>query len=81
WADLDQPHFTPTPTPPTDTQPGTYTTTLTTHYTADINLGTGWITIPGTLSIPSPPQTITIHQTHTALVAHTCTEQPTAPGC
>ncbi|WP_157541107.1 hypothetical protein [Microbacterium sp. XT11] len=81
WNDLTQPDFTPTPTSHTYTHRGTYTTTVTTHWTATIDLGTGPIPIPGELTTTSPPHTLTIYEAHTALVTHTCTEQPTAPGC
>lgn len=81
WDALGQPQFTPTATSHTYTDRGTYDTTVTIHYTAEIDLGTGWIPLTGTLTIPGPTQQIRIYEAHTALVAHTCTEQPTAPGC
>ncbi|MFJ4253859.1 hypothetical protein [Microbacterium sp. NPDC090003] len=81
WEHLGQPQFTPTATSHTYRDRGTYDTTVTIHYTAEIDLGTGWIPLDGTLTIPGPIQPIRIYEAHTALVAHTCTEQPTAPGC
>jgi len=81
WDALDQPQFTPTATSHIYTDRGTYDTTVTIHYTAEIDLGTGWIPLTGTLTVPGPTQQIRIYEAHTALVAHTCTEQPTAPGC
>ncbi|WP_307365440.1 hypothetical protein [Microbacterium sp. W4I4] len=81
WEDLHLPQFTPTDTSHTYTERGTYTAHTDTTYTAEIDLGTGWIPITGTLTIPGTTQHIHIYEAHTALVAHTCTENPTAPGC
>ena len=81
WAALGQAQFTPTPTSHVYSERGTYTVALSTRYTADIDLGSGWIPVDGELTLTSPPTTITVYEAHTALVAHTCTERPTAPGC
>jgi hypothetical protein len=81
WHTLHLPQFTPTDTSHTYTQRGTYPAHTDPTYTAEINHGTGWIPITGTLTIPGPTQDIHIYEAHTALVAHTCTENPTAPGC
>ncbi len=81
WDDLGQAPFTPTPTSHTYTQRGEYTAHAVTYYTAEINLGVGWYPIPGELTTTGTPQTITIYEAHTALVAHTCSQTPTAPGC
>jgi hypothetical protein len=81
WHNLHQPQFTPTATSHTYTHRGTYTTTTDSTYTAEINLGTGYFPLTGTLTIPGTPQTITIYEAHTALVTHTCNEDPTATGC
>lgn len=81
WEDLDLPQFAPTDTSHTYTERGTYSARADTTYTAEIDLGTGWFAITGTLTIPGPAQDIRIYEAHTALVAHTCTENPTGPGC
>lgn len=81
WQALALPQFTPTDTSHTYTHRGIYTATSDTTYTAQIDLGTGYFPIPGTLTIPGTPQTIHIYEAHTALVAHTCNEDPTATGC
>ncbi|MFF7291142.1 hypothetical protein ACFY9N_01280 [Microbacterium sp. NPDC008134] len=81
WDALHQPQFTPTATSHVYDDRGTYDTTVTIHYTAEIDLGTGYIPLTGTLTTPGPTQTIRIYEAHTALVQHTCTERPTAPGC
>lgn len=81
WEELDLPQFAPTDTSHTYTERGTYSARADTTYTAEIDLGTGWFAITGTLTIPGPAQDIRIYEAHTALVAHTCTENPTGPGC
>ena len=81
WADLGQEPFTPTPTSHTYAAAGTYTVRLSIRYAAEIDTGTGWTPVAGTLTSAPPPLILTIHTARTALVAHTCTERPTAPGC
>ncbi len=81
WTDLGQAPFTPTDTSHVYEQRGTYDTTVTVHYTASIDLGTGWIPLDGSLPVSSPTQPVRIYEAHTALVHHTCIEDPGAPGC
>jgi hypothetical protein len=81
WDDLGLPQFTPTPTGHTYRDRGTFTAQATVRYTAEVDIGNGWFPVPGELAIPGPPQQVTVYEAHTALVEHTCTEQPTAPGC
>lgn len=81
WEDLGQAQFTPTPTSHVYADRGTYTAGLSIRYSAEVDLGRGWYPIAGELTIPTAPQQIQIFEAHTALVAHTCTERPTAPGC
>lgn len=81
WDAGGQAQFTPTDTSHVYKEPGTYTVTVTVTYTADIDLGTGWIPINGTLNGPPASQQIRVVKAHTALVQNTCTERPKAPGC
>lgn len=81
WEDLGQAQFTPTPTSHVYTERGTYTAALSIRYSAEVDLGRGWYPVAGQLTIPTAPQQVQIFEAHTALVAHTCTEKPTAPGC
>lgn len=81
WAALRQSQLTPTPTSHVYRARGTYTATTAVHYTAELDTGSGWVPLPGELTIPGPGQAIRIYEATTALVRHTCTEQPTAPGC
>ena len=81
WEDLDLPQFSPTDTSHTYTERGTYTATVDVAYTAEIDLGGGWFSITGELTTTGAGQDIRIYEAHTALVAHTCTEDPDGPGC
>lgn len=81
WESLGQAQFTPTPTSHTYAERGTYDAQVDIAYTAEIDLGVGWFPIDGQLDIPGPTQQIRIYEAHTALVARTCAEQPSAPGC
>src|SRR5690606_38257876 len=60
---------------------GTYTARIDVDYTAEIDLGAGWIPITGQLTTTGPGQEIRIYEAHTALVAHTCVEDPDGVGC
>jgi len=81
WQSLAQAQFTPTDTSHTYSARGTYDARVDIGYTAEIDLGAGWFPIEGQLDIPGPTQQIRIFEAHTALVARTCAEQPSAPGC
>jgi len=81
WEALRVPQFTPTDTSHTYAERGAYQASVDTVYTAEIDLGTGYFPISGTLTIPGPPQSIQIYEARTALVAHTCDEDPAAEGC
>lgn len=81
WSALGQADFTPTATSHIYRERGTYQASVSVRYTAEVDLGIGWFPVDGQLSIDGPTQEIRIFEAHTALVARTCVEQPTAPGC
>lgn len=81
WHQLKVPQFTPTDTSHTYAKRGTYHAHVDTAYTAEVDLGIGWFPVSGALTIAGPTQDIRIYEARTALVAHTCTETPNAPGC
>lgn len=81
WADLGQAQFTPTPTSHVYPQRGTYTAEVDVRYTAEVDFGTGWISVAGELTTDGVDQQIRIFEARTALVARTCIEHPGAPGC
>lgn len=81
WADLGQAQFTPTATSHVYANRGTYDADVDVRYTAEIDFGQGWFPISGELTSDGPSQQIQIFEAHTALVAHTCAENPAAPGC
>nr|WP_201470294.1 hypothetical protein [Microbacterium hydrocarbonoxydans] len=81
WEELAQAQFTPTPTSHVYRDRGVYITRVDVRYTVEIDLGSGWITVPGELLTTGTPQEIRILEARTALVAHTCTEDPQGTGC
>ncbi|MFB7252247.1 hypothetical protein [Microbacterium sp. NPDC056234] len=81
WAALNQAQFTPTATSHVYSERGEYTTAVDIRYTAEIDLGIGWFPIDGELTSEGSAQQLRIFQAHTALVAHTCEQAPSSPGC
>ncbi|MBS1907738.1 MAG: hypothetical protein JST33_14500 [Actinobacteria bacterium] len=81
WDASGRAQFTPTDTSHVYKQPGRYTATVIVTYTADIDLGAGWIPINGTLNGPPASQEIRVVKARTALVQGTCQERLSAPGC
>ena len=81
WDALDQAQFTPTDTSHTYAERGTYTARVNVRYTAEVDFGIGWLPITGEVTSPGAPQEVRIFEAHTALVAHTCQQAPSSPGC
>lgn len=81
WAALGQAQFTPTATSHIYRAPGTYLAEVDVRYSAEIDLGGGWMPVDGHLNTDGPDQEIRILEAHTALVAHTCEENPAGIGC
>lgn len=81
WAALDQAPFTPTSTSHTYRDRGTYDARVSVRYSAEVDIGGGWFSVAGELTVNGTTQQIRIFEARTALVARTCAEQPRAPGC
>lgn len=81
WASLGQAQFTPTPTSHVYREPGVYSAHVDIRYSAQVDLGAGWVDVTGQLTTPGPTQDVRILEAHTALVAHTCAEDPAGIGC
>ena len=81
WAALGQAQFTPTATSHVYRDPGVYPARVDIRYTAQVDLGAGWIDVPGQLTTRGATQEIRILEARTALVAHTCDENPAGIGC
>lgn len=82
WNHLRQPQFTPTPTSHIYRERGTFPVTVTVHYTAAVDFGTGtWHPVPGHITATTTGYHVQVIEAHTALVNNTCHENPTAPGC
>lgn len=81
WEALGQAQFTPTPTSHVYLEPGVYPARVDIRYTAQVDLGGGWIDVPGQLTTSGATQDIRILEARTALVAHTCDENPAGVGC
>lgn len=81
WAQLDQAQFTATATSHAYAARGTYATRVDVSYTAEVGISGSWYDLVGQLHIEGEAQSIRIYEAKTALVARTCVEQPSAPGC
>ncbi|WEK60140.1 MAG: hypothetical protein P0Y60_12455 [Candidatus Microbacterium colombiense] len=81
WSDLGQAQFTATGTSHVYEERGTYLAEVDVRYTATVNFGGGWFPVAGELTADGPTQEIRIFEAHTALVAHSCAQRPTGPGC
>ena len=82
WQTTGDVQFTPTATSHAYTDRGRYTATVTVAYAPAVDFGDGtWRPVTGYITATSPGQSIRIYEAHTALVAHTCTEDPHGQGC
>jgi hypothetical protein len=81
WSSLRVPQFTPTDTGHTYEMTGTFRAAVTVMYAAAVDFGNGWIPVDGLVSARGGATDVRIFRARTALVAHTCIEVPTGPGC
>ncbi|MFJ4225342.1 hypothetical protein [Microbacterium sp. NPDC089695] len=81
WSSLGQAQFTATPTSHVYRERGTYVADVDVRYSAEVDLGLGWVPVAGELRSDGPGREIRVLEARTALVAHTCAERGDAPGC
>ncbi|MFJ4175685.1 hypothetical protein [Microbacterium sp. NPDC089696] len=81
WAALGQAQFTATPTSHVYSERGTYRADVDVRYSAEVDLSAGWFPVAGEIRTDGPARDIRVLEARTALVAHTCAENPGAPGC
>lgn len=81
WESLGQAQFTPTSTSHVYRERGAYLARVNVRYTAEVDLGFGWIPIDGEVTATGTPREIRIYEARTALVAKTCEQNPSGPGC
>jgi len=81
WVELGQAQFTPTPTSHTYRDRGSYQARVDLRYTAEVDFGMGWYSIDGEVTSTGASQEVRIFEAHTALVAYTCEQSPSSPGC
>jgi hypothetical protein len=82
WRSLAQAQLTGTPTSHVYRERGTFQVSVRVAYDAAVDWGNGsWVPVIGQVRTPPATSTIRVYEARTALVAHTCAEAPTAPGC
>ena len=82
WTALGQGQFTPTATSHVYRERGTYDVSVTVEYAASVDFGNGaWRTVPGVVRAEGPGYGVRVVEVRTALVARTCAEDSSAPGC
>lgn len=80
WTHADE--FSPTSTTHVFAQRGRYTVTLVIDYRAEWRVAGGpWVPIVGILSVPAPPQQLSVIGARTVLVDEDCVANPAGPGC
>jgi len=81
WAASGSPQFTPTDTSHVYQARGTYVSSVTTEYSAAVDFGAGWRPVDGVVTARTGDYPVQVVEVRTALVAHTCAEDPHGPGC
>lgn len=60
---------------------GEYAATVTITFEADIAADGGWSSVPGTLAVAAPTESVRIFEVHTVLTRGDCIDYPDDPGC
>lgn len=81
WQAAGLAQFTPTDTSHTYAARGTYAAQVNVRYTAAVDFGIGWFPVTGEVTATGPNQEIRIFEARTALVAYTCEQNASSPGC
>ncbi|MEJ3405012.1 hypothetical protein WDJ51_09720 [Rathayibacter sp. YIM 133350] len=82
WTGLRLAEFDATPTSHVYRSSGRYTAVLSVDYSAEYSFaGQPWRSIAGTLAVSAAPLSILAGEAETVLVAHSCTQNPSGPGC
>ena len=81
WAASGSPQFTPTATSHIYEKRGTYTSGVAVEYSAAVDFGAGWRPVDGVVTARTGDYPVQVVEVRTALVEHTCAEDPHGPGC
>ncbi len=57
------------------------TASLTVVFTAEVDAGSGWFSVPGTLAVDAPAVDVKVFEVDTVLTNGDCTANPAAQGC
>ncbi|WP_413317325.1 hypothetical protein AA0Z99_11060 [Agrococcus sp. 1P02AA] len=57
------------------------TASVTVIFTAEVDAGGGWFSVPGSLPVDAPPVSVKVFQVDTVLTDGDCRANPAAPGC
>lgn len=80
WRGTDE-SWTETATSHTYSTREDVTASVTVVFTAEVNAGSGWFAVPGTLPVAAPGATVKMFEVETVLTNGDCLTQPTAAGC
>jgi hypothetical protein len=81
WTASGSPQFTPTDTGHVYDARGTYVSSVTVEYSAAVDFGAGWRAVEGVVTARTGDYPVQVVEVRTALVEHTCAEDPQGPGC
>ncbi|WP_345546886.1 hypothetical protein [Microbacterium jejuense] len=81
WTTSGSPQFTPTETSHVYRERGVYSSSVAAEYTAAVDFGAGWQAVDGVVTARTGDYPVQVVEVRTALVEHTCAEDPHAAGC
>ncbi|MBD3940823.1 hypothetical protein IF188_03790 [Microbacterium sp. NEAU-LLC] len=81
WTASGSPQFTPTETSHVYQERGEYSASVATEYAAAVDFGAGWQPVDGVVTARTAAYSVQVVEVRTALVEHTCAEDPHAAGC